>query len=68
VWEKAFEASSHEEDQRKISVQIMKAAFTSQNIFYLNRFTEKAQSLMAQYSTYRQTVCVMQALCYLLQE
>ena len=43
VWEKSYEASSSEEDIRKVTVMIMKTAFASQNIFYLSRFCEKAK-------------------------
>jgi hypothetical protein len=45
VWEKSYEASSSDEDIRRICTVIMKTAFVSQNLFYLNRFCEKARYL-----------------------
>lgn len=47
----------------------MKAAFASQNLFYLNRFCEKARYLNNQnVPQFAQTVAVMQTLCNLLED
>lgn len=43
MWEKAYETSSSEEDQKKMCFMIMRTAFSSGNQFYLNRYCEKAR-------------------------
>lgn len=69
MWEKSYEASSSDEDQKKMCLVIMRAAVSSQNLFYLNRFCEKARYHLNQnFPQFSQTVAVMQALCNLLEE
>lgn len=43
LWEKAYENSSAEDDLRRLCTQIIKTAFESQNIFFLDRFCQKGQ-------------------------
>jgi len=68
LWEKSYENSSAEEDLKQLCLTIVRHAFVNQNIFFLDRFTKRAQYFFNEKQPdFAQFIYVMQFMCKLLE-
>lgn len=69
LWEKAHDAAAMPQDQLKMSLQIIEAAFVQQNFYFLLKHCERAQQLdSGRNAVQTQTIVVMSALALFLNE